>query len=261
MKVSASYIFIVLLEVLRRNKMKQVLYLTILFVPFLLSACNDPWEIVYQGNETSAIKISEVLSVYGVRHKRETGAEYSIYVPHKEVLLHSQLIHTLLSISKDTCVESSDLKNLFVPKRIDQVEVVFSKVRNIRSHVMPQKGIFNISCQDHGVTGSPMLTPIVWFDSASIEEVRVQVLLEEAMKVYDRSQEIKFILKDIKKLVGLENHINDLSKNKLSSLVVFEPFSFHILNSEKVSAGIQLMSMLLLFLSSGFILGYWFGKR
>jgi hypothetical protein len=115
-------------------------------------------------------------------------------------------------------------------------------------------------------------------DSPFVLDVRRQVDSVSGKKVYVLSyidvpvvkSEIDTLLRNLDPVLsGFEIKLNEVNVSMLlksqniglSTLTILEPFSFHVLKSEKTLAGVQFLMLLMLFLLSGFILGLWWKGR
>jgi hypothetical protein len=234
---------------------------------FSLASCSEYSETVFEGPEHSAVRIYDVLVRTGLPSgiNISDAGRYSITTSPGLAPQVRSVVSSLLSLNTVGCNTKSFSEKFFLPRRPDYPfttsspgateEIILSRFKNIPD-------IFELSCGITGVSGQGSEGFVIWYDSSRITEAALSELIDAEIRKLGSPEMLSFILKDIRDMLKSENIIIDSGTSPSDSqLVVFSPFSFHIPVSEKATVGIQLMSTLLLFLGSGFIIGHWWARR
>jgi hypothetical protein len=232
---------------------------------FVLSSCGEKWEVVFNGTEKNTKKLALGLEWFDVYPKVvSTGdaASFQLLTPESKMHLTKSVIAVLLPMLNDSCKVESGISNYFLPRVLTIHNPLHENVLLYES-LERTPGVFHISCSETGEfrkEGSRARYTVWYYSSVSSEEsIREEFLKRESD--FGVSLSSDFIYKNMSPLI--ESSLKDLlpSVSSARRLIIFEPFSFHVLDDEKVSAGIQFMVLLILFLLSGTVLGYWWGKR
>jgi hypothetical protein len=99
---------------------------------------------------------------------------------------------------------------------------------------------------------------IIWIDSKQKDSLLADKFIHELIQLRLYSENFKYELKDVRSL--FDEHPLEVD-SKISKNIIFEPFSFHIIEDERSIVGIQIITILLLFFVSGLIIGFWWAKR
>jgi len=256
-KGSGGRFFVPQVEDVNRSIFK--LTLTTLLIINLLISCSNSWQSVFEGSPKEVEKIRNLLVEAGVSNRiQESAGKLAIYIPTKDYKRVSTSLRQLRAILVVACRTENVFQEYFLP--VSGVKVtqgtVFSK---FLASIEARSEVFSVSCADRLESdGMPRQKITVWYASSGEMD-----LAQLESNVYNNAEALGLDLRDqvdfkeIPWSVGGKDEVLDSKPG----MIVFEPFSFRVLESEKSVAGIQFLVMLVLFLISGFTLGYWWGKR
>lgn len=235
----------------------------LLFLFIFLSSCNRSSEIeIYRGASSTAKKI---IVVFGTKRLPvRIGPLVDLNI---SLLGESQLAENYSSILLEMHPyliggdrkEEIGFKQYFIPQNYEKEQVLDnnSPLDSLLGELEDNQFILKVdnSLDRNGVK----VLKIDYVDSPEVK-LEVSKLIEKLFEKYKvTSQEISINL-----IAVTFSSLPSKFHGAALAFSVLEPFSFHVLDSEKTLAGIQLLLLLLLFLLSGFILGIWwreFGKR
>jgi hypothetical protein len=244
--------------------LKKLIIIVSLIV-LALSSCGERLEIVFDGKEKTSKKLVlalEWFDVYPQLVSSGDGSSFQLLIKERKIHLAKNVIAILLSILKDSCQTKSFLSNYFLPRPLGAYNPLLENTVLYEAFERTP-GVFHVSCLEKSYPDneSNSTTYIVWYNSKINSESSLKEEFRKKESELGLSLSSDFIYKDI--YFFIHSSIQDLlpSVTHSRNLIIFEPFSFHVLDEEKVSAGIQFMTLLILFLLSGTVLGYWWGKR
>ncbi len=236
---------------------KRIVLLFILCSYF--TACNNSDVIVYEGAAHKGLRLDALLSSSGVLSRTVVHSDTAVItVPEQHLERTYFIFRNVLPIIDSGCDKDTSLSDFFIPRK-SSVGIpdkdVLSEVRKI---VTSHDAIFHVSCSQE----LHQMEDIVWFDSQDRTIDTVHSIIEKILADRHFSAHYRYQLKDVRSYIFGDGVQANNRKSRFDfHLIVFEPFSFHVLDREKVSVGIQLVTILMLFLFSGFIIGYWWARR
>jgi hypothetical protein len=237
-------------------------YLTTVFLLLTVFACSNSWVSVYEGSHHIAAKIKIALDNSHIPVKIESsGNAIAVKVPGRNLQQSQALIDSLLIILHDTCKKGNILEEYFVPFIPDLTKKSTRElVRSSWYALSRHEDIFHVSCDTvHSQSHFPARM-VIWYDSLSSQKDHVEELVKQELSSIGVSGAIQHDVRDIRSLIHSEV-LQSADSSSEYRLIVLEPFSFRVPDHDKVSAGVQIMIVFFLFLSSGGVLGYWFAKR
>ncbi len=220
------------------TRINNFLFLSCIFL-FLICSCGNKFETIYTGNSNSVLKLQSILSLYKIPSK--------VFVDNNEIKVQvsnfnkAKADNIVLAISEYLNIHSEfDIKSVFIPKN-NEIE------SNLEKLLGEIKYVLSVSNNDLGKSFIVALPD---------HEQAKELVVAEVNKYLKETPEFKVSYRYIQVPNTLEL---DMRESRLG-LTLLEPFSFHVPEQEKSLAGIQLMSILILFLFSGFVLGLCWGR-
>lgn len=209
------------------------------FILFLICSCGNKYETVYRGTSSTVLKLQSILSLYKIPSKvlvvdNETTIMVSNFNKTKADNIVLALEEYLNQSSK------FDIKSVFIPKK-NEIE------GNLVRQLGDIKFVLSVSNNDLG-KGFIVVLPD--------HEQAKDLVIAEVNKYLKEFPEFKVSYRYIQ----VPNTLDSDFKESRLGLTLLEPFSFHVPEQEKSLAGVQLMSILILFLFSGFVLGMSWGR-
>lgn len=150
-----------------------------------------------------------------------------------------------------------EIKDYFIPKKenIKSKLAVDGFPNTAVEELINSPFILDVKQHVDGISGKKVFV-LSYVDLPAVKS-EVEILIRNLGTQYDflsSGVEMKFNGVNVSVLLKDQNVV-------LSTLTMLEPFSFHVLKSEKTLAGVQFLMLLMLFLLSGFILGLWWKGR
>lgn len=242
---------------------------------FLCASCHLEHKVIYEGPTVTTQKLFNAFKEEGIIvgiDTDTTSKKSSISAKVNSLARANKLLSVLKPIIDSTCdTGAQSISRYFIPRKITtdkqsaDVSEFSSKLSILIHAIEALPHVIHVSCDyvDDAKDGNINLK--VWSSSQSDLDVLAESLKEiERALGYDFNAKYSHVnLKEV--LLGTDENTspNTLTRSIESdgSLILFEPFRFHVLEREKVSAGFQFIIMLTLFLISGFTIGFWWAKR
>ena len=209
----------------------------------------------YRGREEIVAKLVVLCEIYTlpVEVIRTSDGTFILQGPKDKMVTFNKILLAIGPYMAGYESNSSKfaIKDFFMPKKsitssIEQADSIFNRIDNSR-YVLHAERIASLEI------GNKDSIKLFYVANPFIES-QIELLLTE-IKKNNLNQVI------VKSAVDLDPEISRVAVSSESSLSVFEPFSFQVLNSERNLAGMQFLLLLLLFLLSGFILGLWWRRK
>lgn len=230
----------------------------------VISSCAESWVNIYTGSKEEAYKLHRILSEYEYTSRVlnfSSGTKAEVHVPQKDIDEVTLAVDKFISAIESNCGNNENtLDKYFIPRRINPEKIESTNIESFVNTVKSVDGVFNVQCPNGDALDSGDFAFVVWFNSNSYHKDTIKYEIESNLNLSGiKIEDLKINYRDVSELFT-KNKLSKSFRNKIN-LVVFEPFSFHVLDSEKVSAGLQIIVILGLFLMCGFVLGYWWSSQ
>ncbi|HMO17048.1 MAG TPA: hypothetical protein PKA63_00310 [Oligoflexia bacterium] len=235
------------------------IFITLLII-FILG-CSGSRKKVYEGSEDDTKKIQILLDISGVsaESRIESGGRFSLFVSssyYEEVSSALAQLDLILSMG---CQADKGVRDYFLPNLGAGIKFKDNALADSYIDVLKKvPGIISVSCLGlESTSGEENVKFTVWYLNSWVPLEEIQDTINNMNNIFEIKSPGQFVFREIPWKSARVKQLSDSSVK----LIVFEPFSFRVLDREKSIASFQFLIMLSLFLISGFALGFWWGKR